>query len=300
MCAHSLSSLEKLESEALQIFWSVVGECDKPVMLFSGGKDSLCMLHLARKAFAPGKVPFPLLHVDTGHNFPELIAFRDEIVASLGLDLRVASVQDWIDDGRLVEPPDGSRNTLQIPVLLDALASGGFDAAFGGARRDEERARAKERVISHRDVHGQWNPKLQRPELWDLWNTRKRRGETLRVFPLSNWTELDVWTYVHREGIELPSLYLAHERELVEREELLLAVDPLNPLREGERSFRAHVRFRTLGDLPLTGGMRSTASDVAAVISENLLAPVSERGTGRGDDRTSAAAMEDRKREGYF
>ncbi|TNE85257.1 MAG: sulfate adenylyltransferase subunit 2 [Deltaproteobacteria bacterium] len=298
--SYALSSLDMLETEAMQIFWTVVGECDRPVMLFSGGKDSLCMLHIARKAFAPGRIPFPMLHVDTGHNFPELLAFRDHIAEAYELDLRVASVQAWIDDGRLTEPPDGSRNTLQIPVLLDALTTGGFDAAFGGARRDEERARAKERVFSHRDAFGQWDPKQQRPELWDVWNTRKRPGETLRVFPLSNWTELDVWCYIRREGIALPSLYLAHERELVEREGLLLAVDALNPLRDGEHSFRDTVRFRTLGDLPLTGGMRSAARDVTAVIAENLTASVSERGVGRGDDRASAAAMEDRKREGYF
>lgn len=296
----SLSSSDLLETEAIQIIREVAAERENPVMLFSGGKDSLCMLHLARKAFAPGRVPFPMLHVDTGHNFEELITFRDKTIERFGLTLKVASVQQWIDEGRLKVPPDGSRNRLQIPVLVDALRSGGYDAAFGGARRDEERARAKERVISHRDAHGQWDPKNQRPELWSLWNTRARQTENLRVFPLSNWTELDVWAYILREGIELPPLYLAHKRMCVERDGLLLAVDPLNPLRPGEEAIEASIRFRTLGDLPTTGGMRSEATTVAAVISENLTAAVSERGVGRADDRTSQAAMEDRKREGYF
>ena len=300
MSRRGLSSIDFLESEAMQIMRTVVGERENPVMLFSGGKDSLCMLQVALKAFAPGRVPFPMLHVDTGHNFPELMAFRDRIVKELDLELRVASVQEWIDEGRIEEPPDGNRNGLQIPVLLDALATGGYDVAFGGARRDEERARAKERVFSHRDAHGQWEPKQQRPELWDLWNTRVRKGENLRVFPLSNWTEIDVWCYIRREGFELPPLYLAHERELVEREGLLLAIDELNPLREGETSFRDSVRFRTLGDLPLTGAMRSQADTVSKVVAENLSAAVSERGVGRADDRVSKAAMEDRKREGYF
>jgi sulfate adenylyltransferase subunit 2 len=294
------TSLDALEAEAIHIFRTVAGERDAPVMLFSGGKDSLVMLHLARKAFWPAPPPFPLLHVDTGHNFPELLHFRDELVARLGLHLRVARVQDWLDDGRLGLPPDGSRNRLQIPVLLDALARGAHDAAFGGARRDEERARAKERVVSHRDRFGQWEPRAQRPEPWAHWNTRVWGGEHLRVFPLSNFTELDIWSYIHREGIELPPLYLAHEREVVDRDGLLLAVDPLNPVRPGERPTRASVRFRTLGDLPLTGAMRSTASTLPALIAENLTAAVSERGVGRGDDRTSSAAMEDRKREGYF
>jgi sulfate adenylyltransferase subunit 2 len=296
----ALSSIDLLESEAMQIMRTVVGESENPVMLFSGGKDSLCMLHVARKAFGPGRIPFPMLHVDTGHNFPELMAFRDRVVRDFDLDLKVASVQEWIDEGRIEEPPDGNRNGMQIPVLLDAIATHGFDVAFGGARRDEERARAKERIFSHRDAHGQWEPKMQRPELWNLWNTRVRKGENLRVFPLSNWTEIDVWAYIRREGFALPPLYLAHERELVEREGLLLAVDPLNPLRPGETSFRDTVRFRTLGDLPLTGAMRSKADTVSKVVAENLSAAVSERGVGRADDRVSKAAMEDRKREGYF
>jgi sulfate adenylyltransferase subunit 2 len=295
-----LSSMQALETEAIQIIREIVAERENPVLLFSGGKDSLCLLHLARKAFAPGRVPFPLLHVDTGHNFDELIAFRDMIVKRFQLDLEVASVQEWIEDGRLTTPPDGSRNWLQIPVLLDALERNKYDAAFGGARRDEEKARAKERVISHRDDVGQWDPKAQRPEVWNLWNTRVRKGSNLRVFPLSNWTELDVWSYIYHQEIELPPLYLAHERELVEREGLLLAVHALNPLRDGETSFRDHVRFRTLGDLPTTGAMRSRAATVKDVISENLTASVSERGVGRADDRVSKAAMEDRKREGYF
>lgn len=298
--AGSTTSLDVLESEAIHIFRTVAGERDNPVMLFSGGKDSLVMLRLARKAFFPAKPPFPLLHVDTGHNFPELLEFRDNLVGRLGLDLRVARVQDWLDDGRLALPPDGSRNRLQIPVLLHALREGGFDAAFGGARRDEERARAKERVCSHRDRFGQWEPRLQRPEPWNLWNTRVWTGEHLRIFPLSNFTELDIWTYIAREQIELPPLYYAHERDVVVRDDLVLAVDPLNPPRPGETVERASVRFRTLGDLPLTGAMRSTADTVLDVISENLTARYSERGVGRADDRTSSAAMEDRKREGYF
>lgn len=295
-----LSSLDALETEAISILRAVVGERDRPVMLFSGGKDSLVMLHLARKAWWPAPPPFPLLHVDTGHNFDELIAFRDETVGGLGLDLRVASVQDWIDDGRLVPPPGGSRNRLQIPVLLHALRDGGFDAAFGGARRDEERSRAKERVCSLRDAYGQWDPRSQRPEPWAAWNTRVRTGEHIRVFPLSNWTELDIWSYILREKIELPMLYLAHEREMVERDGLLLGVHRFNPLQPGETSVRCKVRFRTLGDLPTTGGMRSEADTVLAVIAENLTAQLSERGVGRGDDRTSSSAMEDRKKEGYF
>lgn len=295
-----LSSLDALETEAIGILRDVAAERDRPVMLFSGGKDSLVMLHLARKAFWPAPVPFPLLHVDTGHNFPELLAFRDALVAELGLDLRVARVQDWLDDGRLEEPPDGSRNRLQIPVLLHALAEGGFDAAFGGARRDEERARAKERVVSLRDRFGTWDPRAQRPEPWAAWNTRVQRGEHLRVFPLSNFTELDIWTTIARERIALPPLYLAHTREIVVRDELLLAVGPHNPLRPGEVSQTSSVRFRTLGDQPLTGGMRSEADTVLAVIAENLISAVSERGVGRGDDRLSSFAMEDRKKEGYF
>jgi sulfate adenylyltransferase subunit 2 len=298
--ARRLSSLDALESEAIGIIRAVAAERDRPVMLFSGGKDSLVMLHLARKASWPAPPPFPMLHVDTGQNFPELLSFRDALVDRLGLDLRVASVQDWIDDGRLVEGPDGSRNRLQIPVLLDAIRKGGFDAAFGGARRDEERARAKERVVSLRDRHGQWEPRAQRPEPWAAWNTRVRAGEHVRVFPLSNFTELDVWSYILREGIALPPLYLAHERTVVHRDGMLLSVHPMNRARAGEVVETAMVRFRTLGDLPLTGAMRSDATTVEGVIAENLTHALSERGVGRADDRTSSAAMEDRKREGYF
>jgi sulfate adenylyltransferase subunit 2 len=293
-------ALDTLQAEAIHILRAVVGERDRPVMLFSGGKDSLLMLHLARKAFWPGPIPFPLLHVDTGHNFPELIAFRDQVVAELGLQLIVAEVEPWLRDGRLAPPPDGSRNQLQIPVLLDALRRHGFDAAFGGARRDEERARAKERVMSHRDRFGVWEPRAQRPEPWDLWNTQLWAGEHLRVFPLSNFSELDVWTALGHERVELPGLYFSHTREVVERDGLLLAVNHLNPLLPGEVSAAREVRFRTLGDAPSTGAMASTARTIAEVIRENLLAPASERGTGRGDDRASAAAMEDRKRAGYF
>ena len=293
-------ALDALMAEAIHILRTVVGERDRPVMLFSGGKDSLLMLHLARKAFWPGPIPFPLLHVDTGHNFPELIAFRDQVVAELGLQLIVAEVEPWLRDGRLAPPPDGSRNQLQIPVLLDALRRHGFDAAFGGARRDEERARAKERVMSHRDRFGVWEPRSQRPEPWALWNTQLWQGEHLRVFPLSNFSELDVWTALGHERVALPGLYFAHRREVVERDGLLLAVHALNPLQPGEAPRQEEVRFRTLGDAPSTGAMPSTARTIAEVIRENLLAPASERGTGRGDDRASAAAMEDRKRAGYF
>lgn len=299
MSAHRLSSLQRLEAEAIAILRFTVGERERPVMLFSGGKDSLVMLHLARKAFWPGPVPFPLLHVDTGHNFPELLAFRDDLVDRLGLDLRVASVQDALDDGTLTEAEDGSRNRLQIPVLLGALRDLKADAAFGGARRDEERARAKERIVSHRDRFGQWEPRAQRPEPWVLCNTLVKPGEHLRVFPLSDWTELDIWTYILREEIALPPLYFAHERRVVERDDMLLADHPW-VTQPGETVRATSVRYRTLGDLTCTGAMESTAATVAQVIAENLTTAISERGVGRADDRTSSAAMEDRKREGYF
>jgi sulfate adenylyltransferase subunit 2 len=297
-----LSHLDRLESEAIHVMREVAAERERPVLLFSGGKDSAVLLRIAEKAFRPGRFPFPLLHVDTGHNFPEAIDFRDRRVAELGERLHVASVQDSIDRGRAVEQTGAraSRNQLQTVALLDAIAEHGFDAAFGGARRDEERARAKERVVSHRDEFGQWDPRNQRPELWNLYNTRVRRGEHLRVFPLSNWTELDVWQYVLREDIELPSLYFSHEREVFERDGMLFARSPFLPLLDGEEPFTSKVRFRTVGDMTCTAAQPSTATSVGEVIAETAGATVTERGATRADDRASEAAMEDRKRVGYF
>ena len=280
----------------------VAGQLERPVLLFSGGKDSAVLLRLAEKAFRPGPFPFPVLHVDTGHNFPEVVEFRDRRMAELGERLVVRGVQDSIDRGRVVEPagPDRSRNRLQSVTLLDAIAELRFDCAIGGARRDEERARAKERIFSFRGEAGQWDPKAQRPELWSLLNGRVRRGEHIRAFPLSNWTELDVWEYIDAERIELPSIYFAHEREVVERDGLLLPVSTYLVPRDGDRPLGASVRFRTVGDMLSSGAVRSSARTVAAIIAENALIPVSERGSGRADDRISDAAMEDRKREGYF
>ncbi len=294
--------LRSLESEAIFILRETAAEFDRPVLLFSGGKDSLVLLHLAVKAFRPAKLPFPLLHVDTGHNFPELIEFRDRIIGQLEERLVVASVQAQIDAGRVRDPQGigASRNRLQTTALLDALESGRFDAALGGARRDEERARAKERIFSHRDAFGQWDPKNQRPELWSLFNTRRASDEHFRVFPLSNWTELDVWRYIRAEGIEIPSLYLAHEREVFERDGMLYAPADFVERRDGERCFRAKVRFRTIGDVTCTGAVRSNADTVDAIIDEVAKARITERGAGRADDRLSEAAMEDRKKEGYF
>ena len=299
---YTLTHLQALESEAVHIMREVAAERENPVLLFSGGKDSIVMLRLAEKAFRPGRFPFPIMHVDTGHNFPEALEFRDRRVAALGERLIVASVQDSIDAGRAVEEtgPRASRNRLQIVTLLDAIADHGFDAAFGGARRDEERSRAKERVFSHRDEFGQWDPKNQRPELWNLYNGRVRKGEHLRVFPLSNWTEMDVWQYVQVEGLEIPSLYYAHEREVFQRDGLLYAVSPFIRMTDGESAFTETVRFRTVGDMTCTGAVKSTASTVAEVIVEVAAARVTERGASRADDRFSEAAMEDRKREGYF
>ena len=279
----------------------VAAQFERPVLLFSGGKDSIVMVHLARKAFYPGPVPFPLLHIDTGHNFPEALSFRDRLVEELGLRLQIAHVQDAIDAGRVEEEtgPEASRNALQTVPLLDALREGGFDAAFGGGRRDEEKARAKERFFSHRDRFGQWDPKNQRPELWRLFNGHKRPGEHFRVFPLSNWTELDVWLYVREEELELPSLYFAHERDVFERRGTLLARTPFVTLLPGEQAERRMVRFRTVGDATCTGATVSTASTVDEVIREVASARVTERG-GRSDDRRSEAAMEDRKKLGYF
>ncbi|MFD5824849.1 sulfate adenylyltransferase subunit CysD [Lentzea sp. NPDC060358] len=296
----ALDTLGRLESEAIHIFREVAGEFDRPVILFSGGKDSTLLLHLAIKAFYPAPVPFPLLHVDTGHNFDEVIEFRDRVVAQHGLRLEVAKVQDWIDDGRLEERPDGTRNPLQTVPLLDSITQHRFDAVFGGGRRDEERARAKERIFSLRTAFGQWDPKRQRPELWNLYNGRHRAGEHVRVFPLSNWTELDVWNYIEREGIELPDIYYSHQREVFLRDGMWLAEGPWGTAREGEVLQRKTVRYRTVGDGSCTGAVESDAADIHAVIAEVAASRLTERGATRADDRLSEAAMEDRKREGYF
>jgi sulfate adenylyltransferase subunit 2 len=278
----------------------VAGEFDRPVILFSGGKDSTLLLHLAIKAFWPAPVPFPLLHVDTGHNFDEVIEFRDRMVEQHNLRLIVANVQDWIDDGRLAERPDGIRNPLQTMPLLDSINANRFDAVFGGGRRDEERARAKERIFSLRNAFGQWEPRRQRPELWNLYNGRHKAGEHVRVFPLSNWTELDVWRYIERERIELPSIYFAHRRFVHLRDGMLLTEGPWGGPRDGEVVAEKTVRYRTVGDGSCTGAVESDASDVASVISEVAASRLTERGATRADDRLSEAAMEDRKREGYF
>jgi sulfate adenylyltransferase subunit 2 len=295
-----LTQLQWLESEAIHIIREVGAEFERPVLLFSGGKDSVVMLHLAVKAFWPAPVPFGVLHVDTGHNFPEVLAFRDATVERLGIRLEVARVQDYIDDGRLRERADGTRNPLQTQPLLDAIAQHRFDAVFGGGRRDEEKARAKERVFSLRDEFGQWDPRNQRPELWNLYNGRHRPGEHVRVFPLSNWTELDVWQYIAQEKIELPSLYYAHEREVFERDGMLLAVGEHSQPRDGETVERRQVRYRTVGDMSCTGAVESDAVTVADVVTEVAATRVTERGATRADDRMSEAAMEDRKKEGYF
>jgi sulfate adenylyltransferase subunit 2 len=299
---YHLSHLRTLESEAVQVMREVAAEFERPVLLFSGGKDSIVLLRLAEKAFRPGPFPFPLMHVDTGHNFPEAIEYRDRRVAEIGERLIVASVQESIDKGRVVEEtgPNASRNGLQTVTLLDAIREHGFDAAFGGARRDEERARAKERIFSFRDDFGQWDPRNQRPELWNLYNGRIRRGEHVRVFPISNWTELDVWEYIRRNDLELPPIYFAHEREVFERDGMLYAVSDHVERMEGEEPFTASVRYRTVGDLTITGAVRSEAADVDSVIAEIAATRVTERGETRADDRTSEAAMEDRKRAGYF
>jgi sulfate adenylyltransferase subunit 2 len=294
--------LQVLEAEAIHIIREVAAELEKPVLLFSGGKDSIVLLALAAKAFRPTEIPFPVMHVDTGHNFPEVIEFRDRRVAELGVELIVASVQESIDQGRAVEEtgPRASRNRLQTVTLLDAIEANGFDAAFGGARRDEERARAKERIFSFRDDFGQWDPRNQRAELWNLYNGRIKRGEHVRVFPLSNWTELDVWEYIRLQRLELPSIYFAHERQVFERDGMLYAVSEHVERVDGEETFVASVRYRTVGDLTITGAVRSDAADVDTVIAEIAATRITERGETRADDRTSQAAMEDRKREGYF
>ena len=297
-----LSHLDELESESIHIFREVAAEFERPVLLFSGGKDSAVMLRLAEKAFWPARIPFPVMHVDTGHNFDEVIDYRDRRVAELGIQLVVASVQESIDIGRVVEEtgPRASRNRLQTVTLLDAITSNGFDAVFGGGRRDEEKARAKERVYSFRDDFGQWDPKNQRPELWNLYNGRHRKGEHIRVFPLSNWTELDIWQYVADDEVELPSIYYAHRREVFERDGMLLAVTPFVTVMDGEEPEERTVRFRTVGDASCTGAVESNAATVDAVIAEVAASTVTERGATRADDRISEAGMEDRKREGYF
>jgi sulfate adenylyltransferase subunit 2 len=299
---YELSYLDTLEAESIHIFREVAAELERPVLLFSGGKDSLVLLRLAEKAFRPGRFPFPIMHVDTGHNFPEVVEFRDRLVADLGERLIVASVQDSIDSGRVVEEtgPRASRNRLQTVTLLDALAEHGFDAAFGGARRDEERSRAKERVLSFRDDFGQWDPKSQRPELWALYNGRIRKGEHVRVFPISNWTELDVWQYIVRERLEVPSIYFSHNREVFERDGMLYALSPHIQLIDREAPFEASVRYRTVGDMTCTGAVRSDADTLERVIAEIAATRITERGETRADDRVTEAAMEDRKREGYF
>ncbi|MCW2641950.1 MAG: sulfate adenylyltransferase subunit CysD, partial [Dactylosporangium sp.] len=297
---YELSHLRALESEAIHIMREVAAELERPVLLFSGGKDSIVMLRLAEKAFAPARFPFPVMHVDTGHNFPEVLAYRDARVDELGVQLIVASVPEAIASGLVREPADGTRNRIQTPVLLDAVEKYRFDALFGGARRDEEKARAKERVFSFRDEFGQWDPRNQRPELWTLYNARTHPGESIRVFPLSNWTELDVWHYIAQERIRLPEIYFAHDREVVDRDGMLYAVNEFLPLRAGEEPFVEKVRYRTVGDASCTAAVKSDADTIAKVIDEVAATRITERGATRGDDKVSEAAMEDRKREGYF
>jgi len=298
--AYRVSQLDALEAESIFVMREVVAEFERSVLLFSGGKDSIVMLRLAEKAFWPARIPFPVMHVDTGHNFPEVLDFRDVRVAELGVQLVVASVPEALDSGLVTEPADGSRNRIQTPVLLDAVEKYRFDSLFGGARRDEEKARAKERVFSFRDDFGQWDPKNQRPELWSLYNGRINAGESIRVFPLSNWTELDVWHYIARESLALPSIYFAHERDVLERDGMLYAVNEFVRPRAGEEPFPAVVRYRTVGDASCTAAVRSDADTVERVIEEVAATRITERGATRGDDRVSEAAMEDRKREGYF
>ncbi|MEV6210797.1 sulfate adenylyltransferase subunit CysD [Kitasatospora sp. NPDC051914] len=297
---YALSHLDALEAESVHIFREVAGEFERPVILFSGGKDSIVMLHLALKAFWPAAVPFSLLHVDTGHNFPEVIEYRDRTVAKHNLRLHVAHVQDFIDDGRLRERPDGTRNPLQTVPLLDAIETNRFDAVFGGGRRDEEKARAKERVFSLRDEFGAWDPRRQRPELWSLYNGRHAVGEHVRVFPLSNWTELDVWQYIEREGIELPEIYYAHHRDVFKRNGMWLTAGEWGGPKESEPVENRLVRYRTVGDMSCTGAVDSDATTIADVITEIAASRLTERGATRADDKLSEAAMEDRKREGYF
>lgn len=297
---YRLSQLDQLEAESIHIFREVAAEFEKPVLMFSGGKDSIVMLRLAEKAFYPAKIPFPVLQVDTGLDFPEVLETRDNWVNRLGVRLVVASIDDAIANGVVIDDGKTSRNRMQIGTLLNAIEENGFTAAFGGGRRDEEKARAKERVYSHRDEFGQWDPKNQRPELWSLYNGRLHAGEHMRIFPISNWTELDVWDYIGREGIEIPSIYFSHQRRVFKRDGMLMSETPLNPLREGEVVEERTVRFRTCGDISLTGCVESTASTIPEIIEEIAVAKLTERGATRGDDRFSEAAMEDRKKEGYF
>src|SRR6202167_3601810 len=299
---YHLSHLRTLEAQAVHVLREAAAEFERQVLLFSGGKDSIVVLRLAEKAFRPGSFPFPVMHVDTGHNFPEAIEFRDRRIAEIGERLIVASVEDSIRDGRVLDEtgPRASRNGLQTVTLLDAIAANGFDAAFGGARRDEERARAKERILSFRDEFGQWEPKGQRPELWSLYNGRIKRGEHVRVFPISNWTELDVWQYIAQEQLEVPTIYYAHTREVFERDNMLYALNPHIQLMDGEVPFEASVRYRTVGDMTCTGAVRSTAVTLNDVVAEIAATRITERGETRADDRVTEAAMEDRKREGYF
>ncbi len=299
---YQLSQLDVLEAESVHVMREVAAEFERPVLLFSGGKDSIVMLALAERAFRPARIPFPVMHVDTGHNFDEVLNFRDRRAGELGVRLIVASVQESIDAGRVVEESGrwASRNRLQTTTLLDAIFGNRFDAVFGGARRDEEKARAKERVFSFRDEFGQWDPKNQRPELWSLYNTKMRRGEHIRVFPLSNWTELDIWHYIEREGLEIPSIYFAHRRSVFERDGILLADHPFANRADNETAYEAMVRYRTVGDISCTGAVESTAATLTEVITEIAATRITERGQTRADDRASEAAMEDRKREGYF
>ncbi|ANS79801.1 Sulfate adenylyltransferase subunit 2 [Serinicoccus hydrothermalis] len=298
--SYRLSQLDELEAESIHVFREVAAEFEKPVLMFSGGKDSIVMLRLAEKAFYPAKVPFPVLQVDTGYDFPEVLATRDRWVDRLGVRLHVASVEQAIKDGIVVDDGRTPRNRLQIGTLLNAIEEEGYTAAFGGGRRDEEKARAKERVYSHRDEFGQWDPKNQRPELWSLYNGRIHEGEHMRVFPLSNWTELDVWDYIRREAIDIPSIYYAHQRRVFERGGMLFSESEFNPLRDGETVTERTVRFRTVGDLTLTGCLESDADDLDKIIEEVAASRITERGATRGDDKFSEAAMEDRKKEGYF
>ena len=295
-----ISQLDSLESEAVHIMREVAGSFERPTLLFSGGKDSIVMLHLAAKAFAPANIPFSALHVDTGHNFPEVLEFRDRCVQKYGVKLHVALLQNYIDSGQLQERADGTRNPLQTIPLLEAITEHGFDAVFGGGRRDEEKARAKERVFSLRDEFGQWDPKRQRPELWDLYNGRHRPGEHVRIFPLSNWTEIDIWRYIEREKIEIPGIYFSHKRDVFKRAGMWLTPGPWGGPKISEELQRSSVRYRTVGDMSCTGAVESTASNVAEVILEVAASAITERGATRADDQLTEAAMEDRKREGYF